>query len=449
MSKKKTTEEWVKEAKEVHGDKYDYSESVYVNAKTKLIIICSTHGRFEQEASSHLSGCGCPDCVSEKTGDRSRLNPDIYTQKIMEKCKERGYEFRGFVGGIYKNNQTKLILFCYKDNYEWETTSYNNFVGNNRGCPKCGGTEKKLVQQYIELGFLPDQSFDGGVLKTYKYPCSDCGKIEKKLFNHVKNGHTRCKSCGNAIIAQKLVKIQPEDYIKIGFLPNQKFGNVLEGYYHKCVRCGEKSKRTYMSVINGKDCCNSCKGEVIGEKQRLCEEEVIEKIQKKCVEREYEFRGFVDGKYNGNNTKLILYCIKDDFVWKSTTYSHFIYGNISCPKCQISKLEKSVITFLENNKINYIYRYKGFNWLRRKTCPMELDFYLPAYSIAIECQGIQHSESRVFFGGEKEFEEIQKRDTLKRLHCEQNGIKLYYIYFYDSENDIEMKLKKWLGNYIT
>lgn len=62
VSETKTTEKFVLEARKVHGDKYDYSRTKYLSAKDKVCIICPEHGEFWQEASSHLSGCGCPKC---------------------------------------------------------------------------------------------------------------------------------------------------------------------------------------------------------------------------------------------------------------------------------------------------------------------------------------------------------------------------------------------------
>ena len=46
MSKTKTTKQFIEEAKLIHGDKYDYSKAEYVNAKTKVCIICPEHGEF-------------------------------------------------------------------------------------------------------------------------------------------------------------------------------------------------------------------------------------------------------------------------------------------------------------------------------------------------------------------------------------------------------------------
>lgn len=56
---KLTQEEFLFKAKKVHGDFYDYSKSKYVNAKTKVCIICPIHGEFWQTPSHHLEGKGC------------------------------------------------------------------------------------------------------------------------------------------------------------------------------------------------------------------------------------------------------------------------------------------------------------------------------------------------------------------------------------------------------
>lgn len=49
--------------RKVHGDKYDYSQAVYINAKTKIKIICPLHGEFWQTPSNHMKHGGCYECV--------------------------------------------------------------------------------------------------------------------------------------------------------------------------------------------------------------------------------------------------------------------------------------------------------------------------------------------------------------------------------------------------
>jgi very-short-patch-repair endonuclease len=64
--KDKTKEEFIKQAKEVQGDKYDYSEVDYKGARTKVKIICPKHGEFLQTPNQHLGGNGCPSCNESK-----------------------------------------------------------------------------------------------------------------------------------------------------------------------------------------------------------------------------------------------------------------------------------------------------------------------------------------------------------------------------------------------
>lgn len=56
------TREFIKHAREVHGDRYDYSLVEYLNNRSKVRIICSEHGVFEQTPDNHLKGCACPQC---------------------------------------------------------------------------------------------------------------------------------------------------------------------------------------------------------------------------------------------------------------------------------------------------------------------------------------------------------------------------------------------------
>ena len=74
-----TTEEFLKRAKEIHGDRYDYSESVYTRKKDKLKIICPRHGAFYQTADGHLVGKGCIECTHINWGTETyfKKNPQM------------------------------------------------------------------------------------------------------------------------------------------------------------------------------------------------------------------------------------------------------------------------------------------------------------------------------------------------------------------------------------
>ena len=66
MGRNRTTEEFIDEAKKVHGDKYDYSISEYKGYKNDIYIICKKHGQFKQKVEKHLCGHGCPKCSNSK-----------------------------------------------------------------------------------------------------------------------------------------------------------------------------------------------------------------------------------------------------------------------------------------------------------------------------------------------------------------------------------------------
>ncbi len=57
-----TTEEYIDIVSKVHNNKYDYSESNYINMKSEITIICPKHGKYEQQAECHKNGQECPKC---------------------------------------------------------------------------------------------------------------------------------------------------------------------------------------------------------------------------------------------------------------------------------------------------------------------------------------------------------------------------------------------------
>ena len=65
-NKRCDTNTFIKKARAIHGNKYDYSKVNYTNNKTKVLIICPIHGKFEQTPDKHLRGQGCPGCSSSK-----------------------------------------------------------------------------------------------------------------------------------------------------------------------------------------------------------------------------------------------------------------------------------------------------------------------------------------------------------------------------------------------
>lgn len=63
--KKLTREEFIERCSKVHGNRYDYSRTIYINRRTAIDIRCKKHGIFRQLAGDHIYGHGCPLCKAE------------------------------------------------------------------------------------------------------------------------------------------------------------------------------------------------------------------------------------------------------------------------------------------------------------------------------------------------------------------------------------------------
>lgn len=93
-------------------------------------------------------------------------------------------------------------------------------------------------------------------------------------------------------------------------------------------------------------------------------------------------------------------------------------------------MENKIINILNENNIQFEYQ-KRFKWLGRQS----LDFYIPEYNMAIECQGEQHFKSVDYWGGEVGYDKRKKLDSKKKKLCEIYNIKLCYILYNDNLNE--------------
>ena len=74
-------EAFIARARAVHGDKYDYSKTVYQDMRSKILVVCPRHGEFWQRAQSHILGNGCPECKHEKHIERFKRMMDCLKDK--------------------------------------------------------------------------------------------------------------------------------------------------------------------------------------------------------------------------------------------------------------------------------------------------------------------------------------------------------------------------------
>ena len=131
LKRRSNKEEFIKKAKLIHNNKYDYELIKYVNTHTKIKITCPIHGEFEQSPANHLKGHECKKCGDLNTGRGLSQGKDLFVEnsKIIHNNK---YDY-SLVN--YKNNQTKVIIKC--DNHGVFEQYPGNHIHKKQGCPLC------------------------------------------------------------------------------------------------------------------------------------------------------------------------------------------------------------------------------------------------------------------------------------------------------------------------
>jgi thiol-disulfide isomerase/thioredoxin len=133
---------------------------------------------------------------------------------------------------------------------------------------------------------------------------------------------------------------------------------------------------------------------------------------------------FLSEKYVGSFNKCAWQC-NQGHVW-DTTYST-IRNGAWCPYCASFRSEEICRNIIS----------KMFGWLFVKCRPdflmsdkgrnLELDGFCEELNLAFEYHGAQHFEPVEYFGGQKTFEAIQKRDKLKLELCAKAGVRVIVV----------------------
>ena len=186
-NKKLTTEEFIKKAKVVHENKYDYNLTQYIKSSGKLKIFCPEHGVFKQVAAMHLQGQGCPKC-----NGKNKTTEDFIVDCIKIHGNTYDYSLVNY-NGIYK----KVKIICPIHGV-FEQSPNDHLDGHE--CCKCKGCAKLTTKEFIERArIIHDNKFDYSLVeyKNYitkvKIICPEHGIFEQIPKTHLKG--FGCKNC--------------------------------------------------------------------------------------------------------------------------------------------------------------------------------------------------------------------------------------------------------------
>jgi hypothetical protein len=160
ISKKltKSYEDFVKEAKKIHNNKYDYSKSLYKGDNIKIEIVCHKHGSFFQIPEKHLIGQGCTKCSIEKGSFKVKDTLESFVIKA-EKLHGKKYDYSKVV---YKNSWTKIQIVCHKHGSFYQIPDSHL---RKSGCPRCNESfGEKLIRKYFNdnnIEYESQKKFEG------------------------------------------------------------------------------------------------------------------------------------------------------------------------------------------------------------------------------------------------------------------------------------------------
>lgn len=184
-SEKLNNKSFTKKARELHLCRYDYSLVNYVNAITKVKIICATHGVFNQTPNKHLTGRGCHKCAGN-----IRSNTEAFKAKAIQVHGDR----YGYGDVEYVSTHSRVSIHCFE--HGPFNQSPNLHLKGHR-CPACSGVKKRTTETFITRakethGNKYDYSQVNYINKSSKVTIV-CG--EHGAFNQEAGAHMQGQGC--------------------------------------------------------------------------------------------------------------------------------------------------------------------------------------------------------------------------------------------------------------
>ena len=191
------SEKFVAAAQKVHGDKYDYSESVYISARINTVIICKLHGKFEQTPNSHLNGSGCVKCGRNMT--------IFSTEQFIEEATKVHDVTYDYSKSIYSKMCEKLTIRC-KIHGDFQQSPSNHL--NGQGCYKCGHnmtiftTEqfKEEAKKVHGLKYCYSKSVYSKMHEKVTIQCETHGDFEQTPSSHITK-KAGCQKCTGTFVS--------------------------------------------------------------------------------------------------------------------------------------------------------------------------------------------------------------------------------------------------------
>ena len=352
--KKLNTESFIVKAKEIHGDVYDYSKVVYINAHANIVIICKSHGSFEQTPTGHLRGSGCRTCGHETTGKKRRLN----TERFIVKAQKIHGDMYDYSKVDYVKSNENVIIICKKHG-EFEQQPLNHLM--KRGCVDCGRERTGEINSSTQDEFITKA-------KEIHGDAYDYSKV--RYVNSKAHVDITCKIHGD-------FRQSPSDHLM-------------------------------------KKGCRTCGCERTGKHKLSNTKDFIDK----AINVHKDLYDYSNVKYVKAQENVIIICKKHG-PFEQQPNNHL--NGTNCPMCK-NKTEQKMYEALKPLYPSLITQFKQ-EWCK-KTTYLPFDFCIPKYNIIIELDGRQHFTQVSNWNSP---EETLENDLFKEKCANDNGYSIIRI----------------------
>jgi hypothetical protein len=198
MNRKLNTESFIQEAKNIHGNLYNYDDTIFTKMTNKIIIVCNNcQIRFEQAANKHLSGQGCKKCSREKNGIKRRYTTEAFINKANT---IHNYKYR-YAKTVYITDKENIIITC---DIHGDFTQRACYHLQGHGCQSCGGSIKKTLDEFIHKANIIHSNKYSYIYSIYKdanskliITCPTHGNFEQTPAKHLtrQQGCPQCSDC--------------------------------------------------------------------------------------------------------------------------------------------------------------------------------------------------------------------------------------------------------------
>ena len=458
--KKRTlsTKQWIEQAKQLHGNTYDYSLTTYEGAHNKVTLLCQKHGEFQIRASNHIhKKQGCRRCAQPNASAKTKIatirKARVSAEQFLKRFEEQHPD--GLLSiqiEEYTNMHSKITVTC---RLHGSFKALPSNLVRKTGCPKCASEIAGDKRRISQTTFVKRcQKAHGNI---YNYDLVDYTTMAQKVTivcpihgaweaiaaNHVQ-GKSGCPVCDRTKTKDRFASINRISksvfFARCEAIHSGKydysqadFTGVTEKILVICKEHGA-FKQLANSHLSGKG-CPKCGILTRAIKATSTREDLLK-----------HFRSVHGDRYDYLLPERIKFTDKAEIVceehglFRQLVKSHF--EGKGCPKCSLSKGETAVALFLERCGLEFEVEFAVTS--TAKGNPMRFDFHIPSLKTLIEFDGHHHFQP-VNFGGtsdekaEHNFKLVKQRDKRKTEWAQVNGFRLIRIKY---DENVEQRLLK-------